>query len=183
MRVTVALQEQDRAMPVLLVLSGPPGIGKSTLGDAVVGLRPAVRLSIDDVEEAMLACGVAAADTGVAAYEVVRAAAEQNLALGSDVVVDAVNDSDPARTTWSRAADATGAVLLMAVLGIGDPAVHRARLEGRARPFVQIAEPTWEEVLRRQKAAATWGDGVLHLDAAQPAAVLAQALLVELASR
>jgi Mg-chelatase subunit ChlI len=44
--------------PVLVVLSGPPGVGKSTVADAVAALHPAVRLSIDDVEEAMLACGL-----------------------------------------------------------------------------------------------------------------------------
>src|ERR1700712_3825209 len=130
----------------LIVLSGPPGIGKSTLGDAIAAVQSAVRLSIDDVEEAMLACGISAEQTGVAAYEVVRAAAEQNLALGLDVVVDAVNDSKPARDTWRRAADATGSRLLQVVLAVEDPATHRARLEGRVRPFVRITEPDWSQV-------------------------------------
>jgi predicted kinase len=167
-------------MPVLLVLSGPPGIGKSTLGDAVAALHPAVRLSIDDVEEAMLACGLAAAETGVAAYEVVRAAAEQNLALGTDVVVDAVNDSEPARLTWTRAAAATGAHLVIAVLSMDDATAHRRRLEGRTRPFVRIPEPTWDEVTARSASAAPWDDDVLHLDASRPSHELARAVLAVL---
>jgi predicted kinase len=156
------------------VLSGPPGIGKSTVGDEVARLHPAVRLSIDDAEEAMRACGIADAQTGVAAYEVVRAAAEQNLALGADVVVDAVNDSVPARGTWHRAADATGAALLIAVLATEDVDVHRARLEGRARPFQRIAEPRWLDVLERIAAEDPWDEDVLRLDAARPPRELAE---------
>ena len=165
-------------MAHLFVLSGPPGVGKSTVADALAALHPATRLSIDDVEEAMLACGVPAASTGIAAYEVVRAAAEQNLALGQDVIVDAVNDSEPARETWSRAAAVTGAELVIAVLAIEDRDLHRSRLEGRVRPFVRIAEPIWSAVQERTAASAPWGDDVLRLDAALPATDLARQVLV-----
>ena len=170
-------------MPVLIVLSGPPGIGKSTVGDAVARLHPAVRLSIDDVEEAMLACGLPASGTGVAAYEVVRAAAEQNLALGKDVVVDAVNDSEPARETWQRAAAATGSRLLIAVLGMADARAHRARLEGRTRPFVRLEEPSWSRVSALQATTAPWGTDVLRLDAALPPGALARSVVAEVPPR
>ncbi|GAA4737164.1 AAA family ATPase [Amnibacterium soli] len=164
----------------LIVLSGPPGIGKSTVADAVAALHPAVRLSIDDVEEAMRACGLAARQTGVAAYEVVRAAAEQNLAQGLDVVVDAVNDSEPARGTWRRAAAATGAALLQIVLVIDDAATHRTRLEGRTRPFVHLAEPAWDAVVVARPD--RWGPGVLRLDAAHPVEELARSVLAAVPS-
>jgi predicted kinase len=164
-------------VPVLFVLSGPPGVGKSTVGDAIAAVHPAVRLSIDDVEEAMLACGVPVEQTGVAAYEVVRAAAEQNLRIGLDVVVDAVNDSTPARETWERAARATGAALRFVVLVLDDADLHRSRLEGRTRPFVRIAEPTWASMDDRLAATAPWPDEVVRLDAALPADRLAAAVL------
>ena len=165
-------------MTLLVVLSGPPGIGKSTAGDALAALRPVVRLSIDDAEDAMRACGVPPEASGVAAYEVVRAAAEQNLRLGADVVVDAVNDSAPARETWRRAADATGAALLQVVLGMDDAAAHRARLEGRSRPFTRIPEPAWADVTALR--IAPWPASALRLDAALPPDELARAVLAAL---
>jgi hypothetical protein len=125
--------EQDAGMAVLVVLSGPPGIGKSTVGDAVAGLHPAVRLSIDDVEEAMRACGIPA--------------------------------------------DATGAGLLQVVLAMDDEGAHRARLEGRTRPFTRIPEPTWAAAVATRDGTAPWPDDVLRLDAALPPAVLASTVL------
>ena len=61
--------------------------------------------------------------TGVAAYEAVRAAAEQNLRLGCTVIVDAVNDSEPARDTWRRAGAATGTTPHFFVLELADSVV------------------------------------------------------------
>jgi hypothetical protein len=59
---------------------------------------------VDIVEDAMLRAGLEPGwSTGVAAYEAVGAAAQQNLALGRVVIVDAVNDSDAARQTWRDA--------------------------------------------------------------------------------
>jgi predicted kinase len=167
-------------MAVLAVISGPPGVGKSTVADALAGLHPATRLSIDDVEDVMLACGLPPEGTGVAAYEVLRVAAEQNLLLGNDVIVDAVNDSEPARDTWNRATAATGARLVLAVLALADPEAHRRRLEGRSRPFVHIGEPSWERVRAVMAGTAPWDEGVLRLDAALPPEDLARELLAEL---
>lgn len=86
---------------MLIVISGLPGVGKTTVADLVGARLGAVRLSIDPVEDALLGAGFPQGwETGVAAYEAVRAMAELNLRTGRTVVVDAVNDSEPARDTW-----------------------------------------------------------------------------------
>jgi predicted kinase len=92
------------------------------------------------------------------------------------VVVDAVNDSEPARETWRRAARASGARLVVGVLALADADLHRRRLEGRSRPFVRIAEPRWEAVRARMATTEPWDASVLHLDAGRPVAELARAV-------
>ena len=104
---------------MLTVISGLPGVGKTTVADLVGRRLGAVRLSIDTVEEALLAARLPrGGETGVAAYEAVGALAARDLRDGRSVVVDAVNDSEPARDTWRRASAS-------AVRRCGGRAAHR----------------------------------------------------------
>jgi predicted kinase len=154
---------------VLLVISGLPGTGKSAVARALALELDAVHLSIDEVEDAMLGAGLPRdRTTGVAAYEAVRAAAEQNLTLGRLVIVDAVNDSVPARHTWINAAEATGTVLFSVVLNPPPDSEHRRRLANRTRGHAHVPEPTWEEVQARAASCEPWHDGGLFVDSAQP---------------
>ena len=142
---------------MLVVISGLPATGKSAVALAVAEHLHAVHLSIDPVEDAMLGAGLPAGwTTGVAAYEAVRVVAETSLALGRSVVVDAVNDSEPARQTWRTAARSTGVPLRFVPLTLTDMTEHRRRLEGRVQGFANVHEPTWEEVLNRARAFEPW---------------------------
>jgi predicted kinase len=142
---------------VILVISGLPGTGKSAVAVAVAQHLQAVHLSIDPVEDAMLVAGLPSGwTTGVAAYEAVRVVAEMNLSLGRTVVVDAVNESELARQTWRTAAANTGEPLRFVLLSVTDVAEHRRRLEGRVRSFVNLPEPTWEQVQARAQAYEPW---------------------------
>lgn len=120
---------------------------------------------MDLVEEALLASGLPRGwEVGVAAYEAARAMAEQNLVLGHDVVVDAVNDSDEARQTWRTAVARSGADLQFVHLVVSDAKEHERRLSGRDRGLVQVGEPSWPEVQRRRDDYAEWSDEVLEFD-------------------
>ncbi|MGM1017591.1 MAG: AAA family ATPase [Actinomycetota bacterium] len=149
----------------LIVVSGLPGVGKTSIAEAVAAHTGSVHLSIDAVEEAILACGLPSRrQVGVAAYEAVRAMAEQNLRLAHDVVVDAVNDSEEARQTWRSAAARTGAHVDFVYLVISDVREHERRLSSRDRGLVLVGEPTWADVQRRRADYAAWSDEVLELD-------------------
>lgn len=150
---------------MLVVVSGLPGTGKSTVAAALADGWTAVHLSVDNVEDAMLGAGLPQSwETGVAAYEVVRAAAEQNLGLGRVVVVDAVNDSAIARRTWSAAAEATGTRVRFAVLTPPPPSEHRRRLQRRDRRLAHLPEPTWEQIEARAAAFAPWEEDCIVVD-------------------
>lgn len=169
----------------LIVVSGLPGAGKTSVAEVVAARTRSVHLSIDAVEESLLACGLPSGwQVGVAAYEAVRAMAEQNLRLGHDVIVDAVNDSEEARQTWRTAASRTGAFLEFVHLMISDAREHERRLSGRDRGLVFVGEPSWTDVERRRADYAVWSDDVLEFDtAARAADEIADALVVRFSRR
>lgn len=154
---------------VLVVISGLSGTGKSTVGEAVARRVRAVWLSVDDVEEALLGVGLASDwTTGIAAYQAVAAAATENLRVGHVVIVDAVNDSEPARDTWRRAAKAGSASLVFVLLTPPPEQEHRRRLRGRTRRLRHQSEPTWGQVLARARSFERWRDPPLTIDSGQP---------------
>ncbi len=169
----------------LIVISGLPGVGKTSVAEIIAASTGSVHLSIDAVEESLLACGLPAGwEVGVAAYEAARAMAEQNLRLGHVVVVDAVNDSDEARQTWRTAASRTGARIEFVYLMISDAREHERRLHGRDRGLTHVGEPTWSDVQRRRADYAAWSDEVVEFDtAARTADEVADALAAHLGAK
>jgi predicted kinase len=170
---------------VLVVVSGLPGTGKTAVAAELAARLGTVHLSVDPIEDALLGAGLPPSwETGVAAYEAARAVAEQNLALGLTVVVDAVNDSEPARQTWRAASAASRVRLAFVLLTLDDVGEHRRRLEGRVRQLVHVREPSWGDVVARAAAYAPWADGAcLRVSADQPLERLVADLLEQLARR
>ena len=164
----------------LIVVSGLPGVGKTSIAEVFAARTGSVHLSIDAVEESILACGLPSGWlVGVAAYEAVGAMAEQNLRLGHEVIVDAVNDSDEARQTWRTAASRSGARLEFVHLMISDVQEHERRLADRDRGYNCVGEPSGADVQRRRVDYAGWSDEVLEFDtAAQTVGEVANALVV-----
>ena len=149
---------------MLNVLSGLPATGKTVLAAAVARELGAVLLSVDPVDSALATEGVR--ETGLAgraAYAVVGAMAEQNLALGTTVVVDAVNAVGEAKTFWIELARRSGARLLAIETILSDRDLHRDRLSGRIRELA-IAEPTWEAVVLRRDEWVAWPFAPLVVD-------------------
>jgi predicted kinase len=99
---------------------------------------------------------------------VTRAAAEQNLALGWNVVIDAVNDSEPARQTWRHAAERAAVALRFVVLTCSNPEEQRRRLESRRRGLRHLPEPTWDRVESRASTYEPWTDQHILVDTYAP---------------
>src|SRR5215469_8216574 len=78
---------------MLIVMAGLPAAGKSAVAEGLARALGCAVLSVDPVEAAMWRAGVDRDQpTGLAAYVVVEVVAAEQLALGHDVIVDAVND-------------------------------------------------------------------------------------------
>ena len=158
----------DSVAPMLVVVSGLPGTGKTAVARSLADRLGAVHLSIDPVENAMLGAGAERGwTTGVAAYEAVRVMAQDNLVRGLTVVVDAVNDSEAARDTWRRAGAAAAAPVRFILLRLDDEAEHRRRLHGRERGLEHVGEPTWDAVRGRAEAYEPWMGECSEVDASQ----------------
>lgn len=149
----------------LIVLSGLPGGGKTSIVEIIAARTASVHLSVDPVEDSLLACGLPRGwEVGVAAYEATRAMAELNLRRGHDVIVNAVNDSDEARQTWRTAAQRTGAEIQFVHLVLAEEQEHRRRLRGRGRGLEHVGEPTWSDVQQSCADYAVWSDAVVEID-------------------
>lgn len=96
--------EDPRA--VLVVLSGRPGTGKTTIAPEVARRLGGCYLRVDAAETALARVG---AEVGVAGYAVVHELAVSSLLLGGTVVVDAVNPGS--RGTWTATASACSSTL------------------------------------------------------------------------
>jgi predicted kinase len=153
---------------MLIVLSGLPATGKTVLAAAVARELGAVLLSVDPVDSALAAEGVRETGAaGRASYAVVGAMAEQNLAIGTTVVIDAVNAVGEAKTFWIELARRRGARLLAVETILSDRGLHRERLAGRVRAQA-IAEPTWEAVVLRGDEWVAWPFAPLIVDSVEP---------------
>jgi predicted kinase len=131
---------------MLVVLSGLPGVGKTTIARALADRLGAVFVRIDTIEQALRNAGARVEDEG---YRVAYAVAEDNLRLGRIVVADCVNPWPLTRDEWRSVADRAGARTVDVEVVCSDVAEHRRRVESRAPDLAGHALPTWAEILER----------------------------------
>jgi len=166
---------------VLIVFSGLPGVGKSSIAAAVARRLKAAWLRIDVIEVA-LTRGLGLpddADIGSAGYEIAYDLARANLALGLTVVADSVNPIALTRNAW-RAVAADAACLEVEVV-CSDLAEHRRRVEGRLGDPAALSPPTWAEVEARRYE--PWPEAQLRLDTAMLGADAAATVVCDAARR
>src|SRR5262249_10097594 len=138
--------------PMLVVLSGLPGTGKSALASRLGQRLRLPVLSVDPIESAILRAGIVPRfETGLAAYLVAEALADAQLALGMGAIVDAVNSVEPAKEIWRKLTGRYGVALRVIECKCSDEALHRQRLSSRRREVApNFPEPTWDDVQRRR---------------------------------
>lgn len=130
----------DVTVPLVVVMAGLPGAGKSTLAEIIGGRLSATIVSVDPIEVSILRAGIGSDQpTGLAAYLVAETMAEQVLLAGHSVVIDAVNAVEPARLQWRDLAARTGAKLRVVEAVCSDEELHRERLAKRSPAIAAYA--------------------------------------------
>jgi predicted kinase len=131
---------------MLIVLSGLPGTGKTTIARELARQLEAVYVRIDSIEQAIRRAGHTVVEAGyLAAYAV----AEDNLRLGHTVVADCVNPLAVTRDAWLDVANRTGVSLVDVEVTCSDRRRHRERVETRTSDIQGLRLPTWQDVLDR----------------------------------
>jgi predicted kinase len=135
--------------PVLVVLGGLPGSGKTTLAREVARRLRAVHVRIDTLEQAIVQSSLAVPDAAEAGYAAGAMVALDNLRLGLPVVADCVNPVRASQDGWRWVADQAGAPIVEVLVVCSDPAEHRRRVEDRVADIAGHRQPTWADVQAR----------------------------------
>lgn len=149
---------------MLIVFSGLPGTGKTTLASAVAAATDVVYLRIDTIEQAIRGSAVLAQGVGCSGYEVANELALSNLLLGNRVLVDCVNPVAESRQAWAQVAARAGVALVDIYVVCSDPREHQRRVETRQGDIPGLVPPTWQSVLEHEYEA--WGAAPFTLDTA-----------------
>ncbi|PNG30142.1 MULTISPECIES: AAA family ATPase [Pseudomonas] len=159
---------------MLIVFSGLPGSGKTTIARTLAPHLGATYLRIDSIEQGLRDAGLA--EVGKAGYQIALQLAEANLALGNSVLADCVNPVAESRQAWSDLAQRLGVLLLDVEVICSDPREHRRRVETRQVDVPGLQAPSWQSVLDHDYQA--WAQSPLRLDSASLSPQQAVALIL-----
>jgi predicted kinase len=149
---------------MLVVLSGLPGTGKTTIGKALATRRAATYVRVDEIEHALMQGANLGRDIGPTGYLIAFAIASSNLKIGNLVIGDSVNPVPESRNGWRNVANGLDCPVLDVEVICTDESEHRRRVEARDGDIVGFELPTWASVKARDYA--PWTEDRLVLDTA-----------------
>jgi predicted kinase len=169
--------------PVLIVVGGLPGTGKSTLAAALGRELDAPVFAKDVVEASLWRSGVTA-DHGSwqVAEDLLTTLARAQVEAGASAVLDTVARVRASRDTWRGVAASQDATFLLVECICSDERLHRERLDGRTRGIPGWYELDWSDVEAAKARWEPWTDDRLVLDAVDPPASNLRAALDALAT-
>jgi predicted kinase len=135
---------------MLVILSGLPGVGKTTVARELARQIRAVHLRIDSIEQAIRDSATNSRPLDDVGYRVAYAVAEDNLRLGRTVIADSVNPLQLTRNAWVNVAKCARVRAVEIEIQCSAPDEHRRRVEARTSDIPGLTLPTWAEVVARE---------------------------------
>jgi len=163
------------AGPYLIILSGLPGTGKTSVARELALAIGAMHVRVDSIEQALRASEPPVQPIYDQGYRLAHAVVEDNLRLQRIVIADSVNPLAESRDGWRAVALRASAPYLEVELVCTDREEHRRRVETRAADIAGHKLPTWEGVIEREYEA--WESQVLTIDTARVSAEESAALI------
>lgn len=156
----------------LIVFSGLPGTGKTTLAETI-GREMRIPVFAFDwlmsviVPFDILPSNRVSAEIG---YGLLTRLAERQLTLGQSAILDSVAGLAAGREQWRVLAAAYGATFYAIETICSDEALQRSRIEGRTRGIPNWYELTWANVEQSRANFQAWDGARLVVDAVEPLA-------------
>lgn len=131
---------------MLVVLSGLPGTGKTTIGKLLAAKRSGTYVRVDEIEHALSRATGLSPDIGPAGYIVAFAIAASNLKLGNFVVADCVNPVPESRQGWRDVAQGAAVRFVEVEVVCSDEREHEHRVMTRTTDIAGFTLPSWSSV-------------------------------------
>ena len=156
----------------LIIFSGLPGTGKSTLAESVGKYLSIPVFAKDWLEATLLRCELLPSNAnkplGSAGYELLTTLAERQLRLGQSVILDSVAGTRSIRDAWENLSKRYQARWRVIECICSDEALHRSKLSKRERHIPGWHELEWSDVEKVRGYYLPWTQERLVLDLVNP---------------